>query len=140
MATQKVTPDSSTTQDSLRLQYQSYIAFCNAHNFTAMENFYTSPIKINDEPWEPSKVTAQFKPLVEGFPDWHWEIRHFGVDGEYLYLHFRVTGTHLGTFQGIHATGRRVETTQFTCYRVVEGRYAEVWDLMDVGKVVEQIS
>jgi predicted ester cyclase len=140
MATKQLPSPESTASYPRRVQYQSYIEFCNAHDFAAMEDFYTSPIKINDVPWSPSKVTAQFKPLIEGFPDWHWEIRHFGVDGDYLHLHFKVTGTHLGTFQGVEPTGRKVETTQFTLYHLVDGKYAEVWDLTDIGNVIEQIS
>lgn len=139
MATQQVPSAATANKDPRRALYQSYIDYCNAHDFEAMEKFYTSPININDEPWGPSKVTAQFKPLVEGFPDWHWEIRHFAVDGNYLSLHFKVTGTHLGTFQGIAPTGRRVSTTQFTLYHLVDGKYTDVWDLTDIDSVIKQI-
>ena len=139
MSNSQVPSTGEAEKDPRRAQYQSYIEYCNTHNFKAMEQFYTSPININDEPWEPTKVTDQFKPLVEGFPDWHWEIRHFGVDGDYLYLHFKVTGTHLGTFQGIAPTGRRVSTMQFTLYHIVDGKYADVWDLTDFDSLVKQI-
>jgi predicted ester cyclase len=139
MSSQNVQPDEAASKDAHRKLYASYLAYCNSHSFEAMEQFYTSPIKINDEPWAPSKVTAQFKPLVEAFPDWHWEIRHFAIDGNYLSLHFEVTGTHQGTFQGIEPTGRRVTTTQFTLYHVVDGKFTEVWDLTDTEKLLKQI-
>jgi predicted ester cyclase len=126
--------------DPRRAQYQSYIDFCNAHDFEAMEKFYTSPtININDEPWTPTQVTGQFKPLVEGFPDWHWDIRHLTIDGDYLALHFKVSGTHKGTFQGIAPTGRRVTTTQYTLYHLVDGLYADVWDMTDIDSIIKQI-
>ncbi|KAK4449740.1 hypothetical protein QBC34DRAFT_403921 [Podospora aff. communis PSN243] len=126
--------------DPRRILYQSYINHCNAHNFKAMEDFYTSPtININDEPWPTEKVTAQFKPLVEAFPDWKWEIRHFAIDGDYLSLHFRVTGTHLGTFQGVAPTGRKVTMTEFTLYHIVDGKFADVWELTDMEGVMKQI-
>ncbi|KAI9150307.1 hypothetical protein HJFPF1_10066 [Paramyrothecium foliicola] len=105
-----------------------------------MEKFYTSPISINDEPWEPTKVTAQFKPLVEAFPDWHWQIRHLTIDGDYLAIHFKVTGTHRGIFQGVEPTGRRVSTTQFTLYRVLGDKFTDVWDLTDIDSIMKQIS
>jgi predicted ester cyclase len=66
-----------------------------------MQSFYTSPVvKINDESCSPEKVTAQFKPLVTAFPDWRWEMRHLAVDGDYLALHFTVSGTHKGELNG----------------------------------------
>jgi predicted ester cyclase len=131
-----------TDRSALRALYKSYIDFCNAHDFQAMEKFYTVPaIRINDEPWTPPRVTDQFRPLVEGFPDWHWEIRHFVIDHDFLSLHFRVTGTHLGVFQGIPPTGKKVETTQFTLYRVVGGvKFDAVWDMTDFDSVMKQIS
>lgn len=105
-----------------------------------MQAFYTSPVKINDETWDPNDVTKQFEPMIAAFPDWHWEIRNLSVDGDYLALHFGVGGTHRGDFQGRKATGRTVETTQFTLYHVVDGKFAEVWDLVDVESLIKQIT
>jgi len=51
----------------------------------------------------------------------------------------RGTGTHLGAFQGIEATGCRVTISEFTVYRLEDGKFAEVWDLADVGAVMRQI-
>ena len=128
------------SKESKEALYSRYLHFCNTHNFEAMESFYTSPLNVNDEPWAPDKVTAQFKPLVAAFPDWHWELRNLSIDGDYLALHFRVGGTHKGTFQGIEPTGRRVTTTQFTLYRLNgDGLFMEVWDLLDINGLVAQI-
>lgn len=55
-------------------------------------------------------------------------------------LRFSVTGIHSGIFAGVVATGRRVEIIEFTMYRVVDGRFADVWDLADMDAVLTQIS
>jgi predicted ester cyclase len=104
-----------------------------------MASFYTPTIKVNDVAMDPAAVTAQFAPLISAFPDWHWEMRHIVVDGDYIALHFTVTGTHRGAFQGIEATSRRVTVTEFTLYRVEDGKFAEVWDLTDMDAVMRQI-
>ena len=44
-----------------------------------------------------------------------------------------------GSFQGIEATGRRATVSEFTLYRVEDGKFAEVWDLTDMDAVVRQI-
>jgi predicted ester cyclase len=133
---------STLDKPALRAIYKSYIDFCNAHDFQAMEKLYTVPaIHVNDEPWTPSKVTDQFRPLVEGFPNWHWEIRHFVIDDNFLSLHFKVTGTHLGIFQGVAPTGKKVETTQLTLYHVVDGgKFDAVWDMTVFDSVMKRIS
>lgn len=135
-------PRSTTSEDDeRRALYQKYIDHCNAHDFQGMEQFYTTPtINVNNEPVTPSQVTDQFKPLVEAFPDWHWDIRHLTIDGDYLSLHFEISGTHTGTFQGIPATGRRVTSSQFTLYQLKGTKYANVWDLTDFDSVIKQIS
>ncbi|KAK4082326.1 uncharacterized protein Triagg1_2138 [Trichoderma aggressivum f. europaeum] len=141
MAANNANSASLTKIEEYRALYDSYLQKCNAHDFEGMEDFYTSPLQVNDEPWDPKKVTAQFGPLVTAFPDWHWEVKHLTIEGDYLALHFKVTGTHRGSFQGIEATGRKITTSQFTLYRVVEGnKFGDVWDLVDVEAVVKQIS
>jgi predicted ester cyclase len=129
-----------TSQDDERRKlYGRYINYCNEHNFKAMEQFYTEPININDQPWKQSDVTKQFEPLVAAFPDWHWEIRNFAIDGDLLSLHFEVSGTHKGTFQGIEPTGKKVKAQQFTLYHLVNGKFVDVWDMTDFEAIVKQL-
>ena len=89
-----------------------------------MLSFYASTIKVNDVPMDPASVAAQFAPLFSAFPDWHLEMRNLVADGDYIALHFTVTGTHRGVFQGIEATGRRVTISEFTFYRLEDGKFA----------------
>ena len=129
-----------TQGDDYRSLYLSYLKYCNDHDFDSMALFYTPTIKVNDAPMEPAAVTAQFAPLISAFPDWHWEMRHIVVDDDNIVVHFKVTGTHLGTFQGIEATGRRVSISEFTLYHLESGKFAEVWDLLDMTALLKQIS
>jgi steroid delta-isomerase-like uncharacterized protein len=128
-----------TQRGEYRALYLSYLEACNGHDFDGMASFYTSTIKVNDVAMDPAAVTAQFAPLVSAFPDWHWEIRHMVVDGDYIAMHFTVTGTHRGVFQGIEATGRRVTISEFTLYRLEDGKFADVWDFTDMDAVMRQI-
>jgi aspartyl-tRNA synthetase len=122
-----------------RSLYLSYLACCNEHDVDRMATFYTSAMQVNDVLMERAAVAAQFPPLFSAFPDWHWEMRHLVVDGGYIAVHFAVTGTHRGTFQGIEATGRRVAISEFTLYRLEGGKFAEVWDLADMQILMKQI-
>ena len=126
-------------REEQRTLYLSYLEYCNEHDVDRMASFYSSTIKVNDVPMNPAAVAAQFPPLFAAFPDWHWEMRNLVADRDYLALHFAVTGTHRGTFQGIEATGRRVTASEFTLYRVEDGKFAEVWDLVDLDTVMKQI-
>jgi len=125
--------------DEYRSLYLSYLEYCNEHNLDRMASFYTSTIKVDDVPMDPAAVKAQFAPLFSAFPDWHWEMRHIVVDGDYIAVHFTVTGTHRGVFEGIEATGRRVTISEITLYHLEDGKFDEVWDLADMDAVMTQI-
>jgi steroid delta-isomerase-like uncharacterized protein len=129
-----------TQRDEYRSLYLSYLKYCNEHDFDRMASFYTPTIKVNDVPMDPSAVTAQFAPLISAFPDWHWDMRHIVVDDDNIVVHFTVTGTHRGAFQGVEATGRRVTVSEFTLYHLEDGKFAEVWDLVDMDALMRQIS
>lgn len=117
----------------------SYLDACNAHDFARMSTFYAPTIRVNDAPMEPTAVAAQFSPIVSAFPDWHWDLRNLLVDNDLIALHFSVTGTHRGDFQGIAPTGRRVTISEFTLYRVKDGKFTDVWDLADMASVLDRI-
>jgi steroid delta-isomerase-like uncharacterized protein len=132
--------DAVTQGDEYRSLYQSYLDLCNAHDFAGMASFYTPTITVNGAPMEPGAVTAQFAPIISGFPDWHWDVRHLVVDVDTIVVHFTVTGTHRGTFAGVEATGRRVSVQEFTLYRLEDGKFAEVWDLLETDAVLRQLT
>jgi predicted ester cyclase len=128
-----------THRDEHRSLYLSYLKYCNEHDVDRMASFYEPTMRVNDIPMDRAAVAAQFPPLFSAFPDWHWEIRNLVVDDDYIAGHFAVTGTHQGVFQGIEATHRRVNISEFTFYRVKNGKFAEVWDLADMDAVMRQI-
>jgi predicted ester cyclase len=66
-------------------------------------------------------------------------MRHIVIDGDNIVVHFTVTGTHRGAFQGTEATGRRVTVSEFTLYHLEDGKFGEVWDLVDMDAVMKQI-
>ena len=129
----------AASRDELEELYGSYLEACNAHDLDRMSTFYGPTITVNDAPMDPGEVAVQFEPIFSAFPDWHWEIRNSAIEGELISLRFSVTGTHRGTFQGIEATQRRVELSEFTMYRVEDGKFAAVWDLSDMDSLMSQL-
>src|SRR3954465_13115813 len=125
-----------TQRDECLSLYRSYLEYCNQHDFDGMATFYAPGIKIEGIPMDSVAVTAQFAPLITAFPDWHWEQRHILVDGDDLAVHFTVTGTHRGPFQGVEPTGRRVSASEFTLYHLEDGKFAEVWDVLDMDAIM----
>jgi len=74
------------------------------------------------------------------FPDWIEEIQEILVEGNHVATHYRSTATHLGSFQGIPASGNRVEITEASIYRMANGQIAEQWAYPDVMNLMQQIT
>ncbi len=78
--------------------------------------------------------------VVRAFPDYHWDLRHLLVDGCWISAHFLDTGTHLGSFLGVPATGRHVEAQEFAVYRVDDRKIVEVWVTADNRGLLAQLA
>jgi predicted ester cyclase len=114
---------------SLRLFYRRYIDTCNAHRFDALGEFVAPDAVVNDERIGLAGYAAGLQAIIDEIPDFHWELRHLLVDGDWLAAHLFDTGTHA-------STGRSVSTPEFAVYRLADGKIAEVWGDL---RVLEQL-
>jgi len=107
--------------------YRRYNAACNEHRFDDFAEFVSPDVVINGTDRGLDAYTHGLRVVVAAFPDYRWELRHLVIDEPWISAHLRDTGTHRGTFQGVAATGRSVETEEFAFYRIRDGRISEVW-------------
>jgi steroid delta-isomerase-like uncharacterized protein len=78
--------------------------------------------------------------LHEGFPDVHYEITQIAVDGDQAIVRWTVSGTHLGVFNGIPATGKPiVNVPGISWLRIEGGQIAEAWVVVDTLTLLVQI-
>jgi predicted ester cyclase len=78
--------------------------------------------------------------INSAFPDWHWKVLEVLFDGKLITARYADTGTHMGLFQGIEPTGRKVQALEFAVYRIVDNRIGEMWSSLDVRDVIRQLS
>lgn len=84
-------------------------------------------------------VKRFYAALWTAFPDAAVEVHDTIESGGKLVLRFTLTGTHLGVFQGIPATGKPIRMPGMTILRFEEGRCVERWSLADFLKLLGQI-
>ncbi len=73
------------------------------------------------------------------FPDLDVRIDDMFGDGDRVATAFTLTGTNEGEMMGMPATGRRVSVHGVIHSRVVDGRIAEEWELVDMASLVRQL-
>lgn len=74
-----------------------------------------------------------------GFPDIHVTVEQTIAEGEWVATRNTWRGTHGGTFNGIPATGNRVEITGIVFWRIVDGLITERRAVLDTRSLLEQL-
>ena len=77
--------------------------------------------------------------LLRALPDLHFEIKQIFATDDRVAVHLFATGTHKGELLGVPGTGKRVEIHAVNLYRVLDGRIAETWQLLDVWGLMRQM-
>jgi steroid delta-isomerase-like uncharacterized protein len=73
------------------------------------------------------------------FPDVRVAPEDMLAEGDQVMFRDTVHATHLGAFQGIDATGRRLSWTEMHFFRVSNGRIVEHWANFDQLKILMEI-
>ncbi|GAB3435640.1 ester cyclase [Flindersiella endophytica] len=80
-----------------------------------------------------------FVRLLQAFPDLHITVEDVIAEGDKVVCRNTVTGTHLGEYLGIPATGRSVTYKEIMILRFDNGRVVETWGVVDVHAQLKQL-
>jgi steroid delta-isomerase-like uncharacterized protein len=94
---------------------------------------------LPDAPAGPEGVKPIVAAMRAAFPDLHYTIDELLVAEDGVAARVTVTGTHLGDFFGIPATGRSFTATQMNLERMRAGRIAEHWRNTDELAMLRQL-
>ncbi len=86
-----------------------------------------------------SEVTNFLQALFAAFPDIVLEVKDMIASGDRVVIRYQFKGTHTGELFGTAATGRKVAFDGINIYRLKDKKVAEVWQLWDWAKVMDQI-
>ncbi len=75
--------------------------------------------------------------VKRAFPDLKIRVDDLVAAGDKVALRLTLSGTHLGEFQGIPATGRTISYVSHEFYRVANGVFAEEWICSDTLPTTE---
>jgi predicted ester cyclase len=80
-----------------------------------------------------------FAGFYRAFPDIHFTIEDLIEEGDRVVEKNLVTGTHLGEFNGLAATGKSVSYHEIFIMRFSNGRIAEIWGVADIFSQMKQL-
>jgi steroid delta-isomerase-like uncharacterized protein len=89
---------------------------------------------MNSEQW-----TASYEHVVTAFPNMTLTVINMVAEGDKVVIQYILTGTHTNTFLDIPATGKQVNVTGFSMYRIESGKIIEDWSLSDSLSMMQQL-
>ena len=77
--------------------------------------------------------------LRAALPDFQFRVLDQIAEGDKVATRWKLFGTHKGAFQGAPPSGKRVEMTGITIFRIANGKLIEGWTNEDVLGMLQQI-
>jgi len=76
---------------------------------------------------------------INGFPDLHVAIEDLIAEGYKVCIRLKETGTHTGKFRGLAPTGKKINYTAITIWRIVNSKVVEGWGVYDMLDYYKQL-
>lgn len=122
-----------------------HIACENRHDLDAVMATFGDDARYDDEPWDDHRaglegVRSYYIELMRALPDLKIEVIHRHVAAESLIVEVIISGTHLGPWRGLPATGRRIQFPLCGIYTFdADDRLAGERIYYDRGMVLRQL-
>jgi steroid delta-isomerase-like uncharacterized protein len=101
--------------------------------------FATVSPRAIDRYTEDARLRAMYASIVVAFPDAEFDGQWCVVEGDRAVVGGVVTGTHLGTWRGVPATGRAIRTLGTLMFQLRDGRLVDLMVVYDSLAIAEQL-
>jgi steroid delta-isomerase-like uncharacterized protein len=103
-------------------------------------DFFDHDIHVETSiPGGPEDLREALVAIRKGFPDIDVSVEDVIAEGDKVVVRNTWRGTHQGEFNGIPATGRRIEIEGIVIWRIENGKIAERWATIDTLSLLQQL-
>jgi len=88
----------------------------------------------------PERAKQAYEWMCSVFGDLHFDVEQMIAEGDIVVSRAMATGTHVGEFMGVPATGRAVRFAAVVISRIAEGKHVEDWSMIDSLAILRQIA
>jgi len=93
----------------------------------------------SSKPMSREELDAGFLALCKAFPDLRYTFEELVAKGDKLTTRFSFTGTHMGEYMGIPATGNKIEVTGLSISLIKDGKFVEDREQTDTLGMMTQL-
>ena len=87
----------------------------------------------------PDEIAAYFEEAFAAMPDWRMEVVAIAEQGDDVFAHWHLEGTHQGPFAGIEPTGRRLAIDGIDHFVIRDGRVVTNFVVFDQMQYARQV-
>ncbi len=120
-------------------RYRGYLTCLNERRFHDLPEFVHEPVVHNDRTLRIAEFQDLLRRDAAEIPDLNYEIERLVVQGEQVACRIRFDCTPTASFRGIPPTGRPISFVEHVFYRYEDGRIAQIWSLIDMEAIREQL-
>jgi predicted ester cyclase len=100
---------------------------------------YTYYPSGSSKPMSREELDSGFLALCKAFPDLRYSFEELVAKGDKLTTRFSFTGTHMGEYMGIPATGNKIEVTGLSISLIKDGKFVEDREQTDTLGMMTQL-
>ena len=87
----------------------------------------------------PERAKQAYRWMQSVFGDIHFKVEQMMAEGEFVFSRAMATGTHVGEFMGVPATGRPVRFAAVVVSKISRGKHVQDWSFIDTMAILRQI-
>jgi steroid delta-isomerase-like uncharacterized protein len=80
-----------------------------------------------------------YRSFLSAFHDTNIDVEDLLADGDKVMSRVTLQGTHKGQLEGIPPTGNALTVSAFTVFRLIDGKIAEEWEVIDELAMMQQL-
>ena len=85
------------------------------------------------------EIAAYFDEAFAALPDWHMDVVSIAAEGDDVFVHWHLTGTHTGPLLGIDPTGKALAVDGMDHFVMRDGKVASNFVIFDQMQYARQI-
>ena len=103
------------------------------------ENYVESSPYKTYEPRGPERVIEADEWMKSVFGYLHFQVEQMIAEGDFVFSRAMATGTHIGEFMGVSATGKPVRFAVVVVSKIKNGKIVRDWSFVDTETILSQI-
>jgi predicted ester cyclase len=128
------------TEAEFEAHYRRYISYLNNRRLDELDEFLHEELTYNGQP----ETRADYRERIAGdlaaIPDLYFDVQLIVVCGDQIACRLFYDCTPQSEWLGLRPNGESISFAEHVFYKFRDGKIYEVWSLLDVASIAEQLA